>query len=66
MVKENLIEVEGLRIRTLEEGSGPAVLLLHGASLGSSADVWTGNLPELAARGLRVIAYDQQIGRAHV
>ena len=58
-MKENFIEVEGLRIRTLEEGSGPAVLLLHGASLGSSADVWTGNLSDLAARGLRVIACDQ-------
>jgi len=58
-VKENFIEVEGLRIRIFEEGSGPAVLLLHGASLGSSADVWTGNLSDLAARGLRVIAYDQ-------
>jgi len=58
-VKENFIEVEGLRIRYFEEGSGPAALLLHGASLGSSADVWVGNLPELAARGLRVIAYDQ-------
>ncbi|HYU68175.1 MAG TPA: alpha/beta hydrolase [Burkholderiales bacterium] len=58
-MKENFIEVEGLRIRTFEEGSGPAVLLLHGASLGSSADVWTGNLSDLAARGLRVIAYDQ-------
>ena len=58
-MKENFIEVEGLRIRTFEEGSGPAVLLLHGASLGSSADVWTDNLSDLAARGLRVIAYDQ-------
>ena len=58
-MKENFIEVEGLRIRTFEEGSGPAVLLLHGASLGSSADVWTGNLPGLAAHGLRLIACDQ-------
>jgi pimeloyl-ACP methyl ester carboxylesterase len=33
--------------------------LLHGASLGSSADVWTGNLSGLAAHGLRVIACDQ-------
>lgn len=56
---ENFIDVEGLRVRYFEEGTGPAVLLLHGASLGSSADVWTGNLSELAARGLRVIAYDQ-------
>lgn len=58
-MKENFIEVEGLRVRYFEEGSGPAVLLLHGASLGSSADVWTGNFSDLAARGLRVIAYDQ-------
>jgi pimeloyl-ACP methyl ester carboxylesterase len=58
-VKENFIEVEGLRIRCLEEGGGPPVLLLHGASLGSSADVWTGNLSGLAAHGLRVIACDQ-------
>ena len=58
-MKENFIEVEGLRVRYFEEGSGPAVLLLHGASLGSSADVWTGNFSDLAARGLRAIAYDQ-------
>jgi len=58
-VKENFIEVEGLSIRYVEEGGGPPVLLLHGASLGSSADVWTGNLSGLAAHGLRVIAFDQ-------
>jgi len=59
MARENFIEVQGLRIRYFEEGGGPAVLLLHGASLGSSADVWAGNLSDLAARGLRVIACDQ-------
>ena len=58
-MKENFIGVAGLRIRYFEEGKGPAVLLLHGASLGSSADVWTGNLSGLAAHGLRVIACDQ-------
>jgi len=58
-VKENFIGVAGLRIRYFEEGKGPPVLLLHGASLGSSADVWTGNLAGLAAHGLRVIACDQ-------
>ncbi len=58
-MKENFIEVEGLSIRYFEEGGGPPVLLLHGASLGSSADVWTGNLSGLAAHGLRVIACDQ-------
>lgn len=58
MVAEKFTEIDGLRIRYLEAGSGPAALLLHGASLGSSADVWTGNLPDLAAHGLRVIACD--------
>jgi pimeloyl-ACP methyl ester carboxylesterase len=59
MARERFIEAGGLRIRYLEEGTGPAVVLLHGASLGSSADVWSGNLADLAARGLRVIALDQ-------
>src|SRR6266536_751425 len=59
MAKENFVRVDGLRIRYFEQGSGPAALLLHGASLGSSADVWADNLPALAAHGLRVIAFDQ-------
>ena len=58
MLVERFIEVDGLRTRVLEEGSGPATLLLHGASLGSSCDVWIGNFAALAARGLRVIAPD--------
>jgi pimeloyl-ACP methyl ester carboxylesterase len=58
MPRENFIRVDGLRVRYFEEGSGAAVLLLHGASLGSSADVWTGNLAALAAHGLRAIAFD--------
>lgn len=56
---ERFVRVDGLNVRCLAEGEGPAVLLLHGASLGSSADVWIGNLPGLAARGFRAIAFDQ-------
>jgi len=56
---ERFAQVDGLRIRYLEEGKGPEVLLLHGASLGSSADVWERNLGPLAGRGLRAIAFDQ-------
>ena len=55
---ERTAEVQGLRVRYFEEGWGPVVLLLHGASLGSSADVWAGNLGDLAAKGFRVIAPD--------
>ena len=51
--------VDGLRIRYLERGTGPAVVMLHGASLGSSADVWEGTLTSLAEAGYRGLAYDQ-------
>jgi len=57
-VREVFTDVGGVRVRHLEAGSGPAVLLMHGASLGSSADVWSANLADLAARGLRAIAPD--------
>src|SRR5205809_4226892 len=52
------IRVDALSVRHFEAGKGAPVLLLHGASLGSSADVWTRNLAPLAAHGLRVIAPD--------
>ncbi len=56
---EKSVQVDGLKIRYLEEGKGPEVLLLHGVSLGSSADVWERNLAPLASHGLKVIAFDQ-------
>jgi pimeloyl-ACP methyl ester carboxylesterase len=58
-IEDKFVTVAGLRTRYIEQGSGPAVILLHGASLGSAADVWKRNLAPLAAFGLRVIAYDQ-------
>jgi pimeloyl-ACP methyl ester carboxylesterase len=57
-MNERALRLDGLRVRCLEQGKGAAVLLLHGASLGSSADVWGRNLAPLAAHGLRVIAPD--------
>jgi pimeloyl-ACP methyl ester carboxylesterase len=62
---DRFIEVSGFgsryRIRYLEAGpeNGPVVLLLHGVSLGSSADTFAGNLPAFAAAGFRAIAFDQ-------
>ena len=58
-LQDKFAEVDGLRLRYLEMGQGPAVLLLHGGSLGSSADVFIRNLAPLAAAGFRAIAYDQ-------
>jgi 4,5:9,10-diseco-3-hydroxy-5,9,17-trioxoandrosta-1(10),2-diene-4-oate hydrolase len=57
--EDRFVEVLGLRVRYVERGDGAPTLLLHGASLGSSADVWTGNLDALAGHGLRVVAFDQ-------
>jgi 4,5:9,10-diseco-3-hydroxy-5,9,17-trioxoandrosta-1(10),2-diene-4-oate hydrolase len=58
-VSDKFVTVDGLRIRYIEDGDGPPVLLLHGASLGSSADVFTRNLAPLAEAGFRAIAFDQ-------
>src|SRR5688572_16889591 len=57
--EDKYVTVAGLRTRYFEQGEGPAVILLHGASLGSTADVFRRNLAPLADFGLRVIAYDQ-------
>jgi pimeloyl-ACP methyl ester carboxylesterase len=58
---DQFVDVSGFRIRYLEAGpeNGPVVMLLHGASLGSSADTFAGNLPAFAAAGFRAIAFDQ-------
>jgi 4,5:9,10-diseco-3-hydroxy-5,9,17-trioxoandrosta-1(10),2-diene-4-oate hydrolase len=50
--------VDGLKLRYIEEGSGPSVLFLHGASLGSSADVFRRNLGPFARAGFRAVAFD--------
>lgn len=57
--KDKYVTVDGLRLRYIEEGHGPAALFLHGASLGSSADVFLRNLGPLARAGFRAIAFDQ-------
>lgn len=50
--------VNGLGVRYFEGGEGAPVLLLHGASLGSSADVWRRNIAPLVAHHLRILAPD--------
>ena len=55
---DRFVMVDGLNIRYLEEGSGVPAILLHGSSLGSSADVFRRNLRVLGAAGIRAIAVD--------
>ena len=56
--KDKYVTIDGLKTRYIEEGTGPALLFLHGASLGSSADVFIRNLPRFAGAGFRAIAFD--------
>jgi pimeloyl-ACP methyl ester carboxylesterase len=58
-VQDRFVTIDGLKIRYIEEGSGHPAILLHGASLGSSADVFRRNLGPLASGGIRAIAFDQ-------
>ncbi len=56
--EDKFVTVDGLKLRYIEEGSGPSVLFLHGASLGSSADVFLRNLGPFAKAGFRAVAFD--------
>ena len=56
--EDKFASVDGLKLRYIEEGSGPSVLFLHGASLGSSADVFLRNLGPFAKAGFRAVAFD--------
>lgn len=58
-VRERTMRVDGLLVRYLEAGEGDALLLLHGGSLGSSADVWEPLHAALASRGFRALAPDE-------
>ncbi|MBM4296952.1 MAG: alpha/beta hydrolase, partial [Deltaproteobacteria bacterium] len=55
---DRTIVVDSLKTRYVDEGSGPVVLLLHGASLGSCVDVYEKNIPALVRAGFRVVGYD--------
>src|SRR6476620_5881781 len=55
---DKFVSVDGLKLRYIEAGSGPSVLFLHGASLGSSADVFLRNLGPFAKAGFRALALD--------
>ena len=55
---DRFVKVDGCNIRYLEEGSGVPAILLHGSSLGSSADVFRRNLHALGRHGIRAIAVD--------
>jgi 4,5:9,10-diseco-3-hydroxy-5,9,17-trioxoandrosta-1(10),2-diene-4-oate hydrolase len=58
MTADKYVTIDGLKVRYLEEGSGTPVVFMHGASLGSSADVFRRNLPNFAKAGFRAIAFD--------
>jgi 4,5:9,10-diseco-3-hydroxy-5,9,17-trioxoandrosta-1(10),2-diene-4-oate hydrolase len=56
--QDKFVSVDGLKLRYIEAGLGPSVLFLHGASLGSSADVFLRNLGPFAKAGFRAVSFD--------
>ena len=60
-VKDKYVTVDGLKLRYIEEGEGPAVLLLHGAlaRVFRPMTMFIRNLTPLARAGFRTIAFDQ-------
>lgn len=56
--QDKFVSVDGLKLRYIEAGQGHPLILLHGASLGSSADVFLRNMKPLADAGFRAIAFD--------
>ncbi|MGY1814895.1 alpha/beta fold hydrolase [Blastococcus sp. SYSU D00820] len=55
---ERLVDVGDIRLRVLEQGEGPAVVLCHGFP--GLAYSWRHQLPALAAAGYRAIAPDMR------
>lgn len=55
------VDVDGIRTRYLERGTGEPLVLVHGGNPGSywSAEDWIPNLDGLAAAGFRAIAVDK-------
>src|ERR1700676_675956 len=58
MTDDRFVKVDGRNVRYLEEGAGVPAILLHGSSLGSSADVFRRNVSALGRHGIRAIAID--------
>ena len=57
-LEDKYVTIDGLRVRYIEQGTGPVALFLHGASLGSSADVFADNIVQFADAGFRAVAFD--------
>jgi pimeloyl-ACP methyl ester carboxylesterase len=55
---ERYVDAGDIRLRVLEQGSGPAVVLCHGFP--GLAHSWRNQLPVLAAHGFRAIAPDMR------
>ena len=58
-IEERWVTVDRANIRYLEVGSGPPVIMIHGAQTYLSADIFTDVMAPIADGGFRVIACDQ-------
>ena len=57
-LQAHYVTVDGTRIRYVEQGTGPSVVLLHG--LGASIYTWREVIGPVAAAGFHVVAFDNR------
>ena len=57
-LEDKYVTIDGLRVRYIEQGTGPVALFLHGASLGSTSDVFVDMIPQFAEAGFRAVSFD--------
>src|SRR5689334_10030798 len=53
------VEVDGVRLHYLEQGTGTPVVLIHGNVVTAEDWILSGVFDQIAARGHRVIAFDR-------
>ena len=56
------VQANGLRFFLVDEGAGPAVLLLHGFP--DTSSLWRHQVPALVGAGYRVLAPDERFSGA--
>jgi pimeloyl-ACP methyl ester carboxylesterase len=57
-LEDKYVTIDGLKVRYIEQGTGPVALFLHGASLGSTSDVFVDMIPQFAEAGFRAVSFD--------
>ena len=57
--QDKFFDIDRLKIRYRDEGSGRPIVLLHGGAIGTSLEIFKTIIPGLVSNGYRCISFDQ-------